>query len=396
MAAVVALALVGGPAGAQEATPWRSTPEPVVGAADLARLETAPAEIDDDWPRSTPVAEGVDPRPVATLLKRIDDGSYVAIDAVVIARNGHLLAERYYGDYGATRLHQTRSTFKSITGLLTGIAIADGILAPEMPVAPLIARFHAPADGDARKQAITVDDFLQMASGFDCDEMPGRGPHREDAANKSADRVAAHFDLPMADAPGGHWRYCSSNTFLLGVALNSALLQNTYFGLGNYLHDRLFGPLEIRSYRLGGQTSAHLSMHGGARMRPRDLAKIGQLVVAGGRWRDRQVVPAAWIGQLQEDGAETGWSWTDSLGVEAAFQRTSKYRHQWFQTDLAVAGRDVRLIHSWGNGGQFIVAVPSRALVVVVTASNYGARNLEKQKQVFHMLHRYLLPAVAP
>ncbi len=396
MAAVAALTMIGTQAGAQEATPWRTTAEPVIGTADLARLEAPPADIDDDWPRSTPGAEGLDPRPIATLLKRIDGGSYVGVDGFVVARNGRLVVERYYSDYSATRLHQTRSTFKSITGLLAGIAIADGILAPDTPVAPLIARFHTPSDDDRRKQAITVRDFLQMASGFDCDEMPGRGPHREDKANASADRVAAHFGLPMADAPGRRWRYCSSNTFLLGVALNSALLQDTYFGLGNYLHDRLFGPLEIRSYRLGGQTSAHLSMHGGARMRPRDLAKIGQLVVAGGRWRDRQVVPAAWIGQLQQDGDDTHWSWTDTLGAAAPFRRTSRYRYQWFQTDLAVAGRDVRLIHSWGNGGQFIVAVPSHALVVVVTASNYGARNLEKQKQVFHMLHRYVLPAASP
>ena len=52
------------------------------------------------------------------------------------------------------------------------------------------------------------------------------------------------------------------------------------------------------------------------------------------------------------------------------------------------------LLHSWGNGGQFIVAVPALNLVVAITAANYGAENIEEQKQIFHMLHQYILPAV--
>jgi len=216
LAAAVVPALLATAAAAREATPWLSTPEPVVSATDVARLAVPPADIDDDWPRSTLRAEGIDPAPVAALLKRVDDGSYVGIDGVVIARNGRLVVDRYFGADTALALHQTRSTFKSITGLLVGIAVEDGILALDTPVVPLIARFHTPDDRDPRKQAITTHDFLQMASGFDCHEMPGRGPHREDKANRSADKVAAHFGLPMMEAPGRRWRYCSSNTFFAG------------------------------------------------------------------------------------------------------------------------------------------------------------------------------------
>ncbi len=359
----------------------------------MAWAEQTPTDIGDDWPISTLAAENIDPKPIAAMIKRIDDSGYAGIDSFTLARHGRLLVDRYYGDFTPESPHETRSAFKSIMGLLAGIAIDDGFLRLEQPVLPLIARFHTPDDA-ADKQTITVRDLLQMSSGFDCSEMPGRRPFREDKINKTADVLVGHFGLPMAAAPGTRWRYCSSNTYLLGIALKSALIRNLHFSMQAYLDKRLLWPLGITAYLPGGYGSTHLAMHGGARMRPRDLAKIGQLLVSGGQWQGRQVVPAAWIAAILTDGVETDWSWTRSLADGAAFRRPSRYQYQWFQTDLPVDGRDVRLVHSWGNGGQFVVAVPAYDLVVVTTGNNFGFRNLAKQKQIFHMLHRYVLPAV--
>jgi len=368
--------------------------EITVDAAEVARAALPPGDIDDGWPLSTLTAEGIDPHPIARLLKQIDTGGYTGIDGVVMARHGNLVLDRYFGDFGPRVAHQTRSTFKSVTGLLAGIAVADGVFDLNEPIAPLIARFHAPDGVDPRKRAITVRHLLQMQSGFDCDEMPGRGPERESKANEAPDPLAAHFGVPMAGEPGKRWRYCSANTYLLGVALKAALFRSTDYKLPLYLDEKLFRPLGIKAYRLGGLRSAHRPMHGGARMRPRDLAKIGQLLVSQGRWTGGQVVPASWIDSVLRDGVETGWSWTRSVADGKAFRRTSLYRHQWFTTVLQAAGQDHRLVHSWGNGGQFIVAAPEERLVFVVTGSNYGWKNVEKQKQVFHMLHRYVLPAL--
>lgn len=363
-----------------------------VSASD-ARVETTPADIGDDWPISTLAAEQIDPAPIAAMLRRIDDGGYAGIDSFTLVRHGKLLVDRYYGEFTPESLHETRSAFKSVTGLLIGTAIDEGFLSLDDPVLPLIARFHTPDDA-TDKQTITVRDLLQMSSGFDCSEMPGHGPFREDKINESDDVLVGHFGLPMADAPGARWRYCSSNTYLLGIALKSALVKNLHFSMQAYMDKRLLWPLGITAYRPGGYGSTHLAMHGGARMRPRDLAKIGQLLVSGGQWQDRQVVPAGWIAAILADGVETDWSWTRSLADGAAFRRPSRYQYQWFQTDLPAGGRDVRLVHSWGNGGQFIVAVPAYDLVVVTTGSNFGFRNLAKQEQIFDMLHRYVLPAV--
>ena len=370
-------------------------PEISVGPAEAVRLVQPPTDTDDGWTLSTLAAEGVGPEPVARLLKQIETGGYTGIDGLVIARHGRLILDRYFGSYGPRVVHQTRSTFKSITGLLVGIAVAEGVLDLDEPVTPLIARFHAPDGVDPRKRAITVRHMLQMQSGLDCDEMPGRGPERESKANEAPDPLAAHFAVPMAGDPGSRWRYCSANTYLLGVALKAALFRSTDYKLPLYLDEKLFRPLGIKAYRLGGQRSAHRPMHGGAHMRPRDLAKIGQLILSRGRWQGRTVVPPDWIDSIRAHGVETDWSWTGGLSPRELPGGHATYRHQWFKTVLPVGGRDFHLVHSWGNGGQFIVAVPAEDLVVVVTGSNYGWRNVEKQKQVFHMLQRYVLPALS-
>jgi CubicO group peptidase (beta-lactamase class C family) len=370
-------------------------PAPPLSEKDIRQIDRPLICDNDGWEISSLKAEGIAPSPIAELFARIRRSDYVGIDGLLIARNGLLVAESYFAGFGRSSPHQTRSSFKSATGLLTGIAIADGVLAMDDPVAPLLARYYEPKDLCERKRRITIRNLLQMQAGFDCFEMPGKGPFREDASNKSQDKVAADFDLPMLDEPGATWRYCSGCTFLLGVALESALAQAGSVSLKQYLDDRLLGPLNIANYSMGRTAKGHLSMHGGESMTLRSLAKFGQLILSGGIWNGRQVVPATWISDTLKQGVPTGWSWTNSVGDEPHFQRPSKYRFKWFQTPMRVMGRDYRLIHTWGNGGQFILAVPELDLLVGIYGSNYDETLIEEQKQIFHMLYSFILPAAA-
>ncbi len=370
-------------------------PAPSISETDIRQIDTPPVCDDDGWEVSRLQAEGIAPSPITELFARIRRGDYDGIDGLLIARNGLLVAEAYFAGFERSSLHETRSSFKSATGLLAGIAIADDLLALDDPVAPLIARYYEPKDMCQRKRRITIRNLLQMQAGFDCFEMPGKGPFREDASNKSQDKVAADFDLPMLDEPGATWRYCSGCTFLLGVALESALAQAGSVSLKQYLDDRLLGPLNIANYSIGRTAKGHLSMHGGESMTLRSLAKFGQLILSGGIWNGRQVVPATWIFDTVKQGVPTGWSWTSSVGDEPHLQRPSSYRFNWFQTPMQVMGREYRLVHTWGNGGQFILAVPELNLLVGTTGSNCDEDRIEEQKQIFHMLYSFILPAAA-
>jgi CubicO group peptidase (beta-lactamase class C family) len=113
----------------------------------------------------------------------------------------------------------------------------------------------------------------------------------------------------------------------------------------------VFEPLGITKaewIRVKGETDAG----GGLRLRPRDMAKIGQLVLAGGRWNDRQIVSRGWI--------ET------STSAKLKATDNQSYGYLWW-----LGGRQVQWIGALGGGGQSIRIVPALDLVVAVTAGHY-------------------------
>ncbi len=95
----------------------------------------------------------------------------------------------------------------------------------------------------------------------------------------------------------------------------------------------------------------------GLRMRPRDLAQIGRLVNAGGRWGEREIVPAAWVEAM--------------LTPRVRPDETIEYGYQWW---IGRASRSGRPWHgAFGNGGQRLMAAPGLDLVIAATAGNYNS-----------------------
>ena len=117
-------------------------------------------------------------------------------------------------------------------------------------------------------------------------------------------------------------------------------------------------------------------------MRPRDMAKIGQLVLAGGRWNDRQIVSKAWI--------ET------STASKIKATDDQSYGYLWWLGRARLNGREVHWIGALGRGGQSIRIVPELDLVVVVTAGyyqDYSPQAFQVQYGVFRDVLRAIPPA---
>jgi CubicO group peptidase (beta-lactamase class C family) len=126
--------------------------------------------------------------------------------------------------------------------------------------------------------------------------------------------------------------------------------------LDEFGRQTLFEPLGITAVewnRVRGDSDAG----GGLRLRPRDMAKIGQLVVAGGRWSDRQVVSKAWI--------ET------STAAKLKGTDDQLYGYLWWLGRVRLNERKVPWVRALGRGGQSIRIVSELDLVVVVTAGYY-------------------------
>jgi CubicO group peptidase (beta-lactamase class C family) len=182
------------------------------------------------------------------------------------------------------------------------------------------------------------------------------------------------LELTFAEKPGEVWNYSSGETGLLAAVLHKASGK----ALDALAQEGLFDPLGISDVEWGRYANRDPIAGWGLRMRPRDLAKIGQLVLYRGRWHGKQIVPEAWIAQ----------STAPQIDAGLAF-----YGYLWWLGRSLIERREIDWIAGFGLGGQRLIIVPDRDLVVVVIAGLYHS---PRQNQVgLTVLNRYVLPAAA-
>lgn len=341
-----------------------------------------PIAADDGWLNSTPAAEGLDAARLDALGARIADGRYGVIDAVLVARHGRVAWERYYNGWTPERAHTLQSVSKSVISLLAGIAVGDGRLAVDQPAIGFFPDYQPLRNLDDRKRAMRVQDLLTMRTGLDWSENPYEGSPLQQLNESSGDWVRFVADWPMREQPGTRWEYVSGGVIMLGGIVGRAMGQR----VDSLAADRLFQPLGMRGYawyRNPGDGFPHTG--GGLLLRPRDLLKVGQLVLDGGRWNGRQVVPESWIS------ASTRRAAVPSFGFG---RHTMGYGYLWWIGSLDDPANPRReegdVIVASGTGGQWIFIVPKYELVMVSTGWNLDERWIS----AYDFLLTDVLPAV--
>lgn len=196
--------------------------------------------------------------------------------------------EEYFCGYSVQRRHQLRSATKSVVSTLAGIAIGRGALSgvDERVLPPM--SYNSYANPDPRKATMTLDNFLSMSSGLDCNDHSSTSPGRETVIDETPDWVKATLDLPMAGNPGVQAYYCSD-----GVAVVGRLIENSvHMRLPDFAQKYLFEPLGISradwvwNYDLTNADTEYSQIH----LRPRDMLKLGIVLADSGRWHGRQVI----------------------------------------------------------------------------------------------------------
>jgi CubicO group peptidase (beta-lactamase class C family) len=338
-------------------------------SAAAAQDRCGAASLADGWPIATPAEAGFDPERLCGLDKFIAQWKEANIHAVVVARSGKLVMERYYTGaderwgtplgtvaYAPDVKHDLRSISKSATSLLVGIAVAEGKF-PDLD-SPVIDQFPQYASlRNADNARITFRHLLTMTSGLAWDEsIPYSNPANSERRMISAtDPVRYVFEQPVIAPPGSIYNYNGGNTTLLGAVLAKV----TGKRLDDYAKDKLFGPLGITDFEwVNMPASGQPAAASGLRLRPRDAAKLGQLMVADGVWNDTQVLPVGW----------TGRSMKPRINGDGLYY----YGYQWW---LGRTMRNDKSLH-WaagvGYGGQRLYVVPDLDLVVVINAGHYG------------------------
>ena len=349
-----------------------------------------PVALDDGWPIARPEEAGFDRARLCGLIARLS-AAEDNVHGVVVVRHGKLVIEKYFAgndepwgyprglyDFGATSRHDMRSISKSVTSLLVGIALDRKLIASvDQPVIDFF-----PEHANLRTQGwdkITLRNLLTMSSGLKWSEGGPWNPANDEwhLAN-DADPVKYVLQRTVVAPPGTVWNYNGGGTELLGAIVAKVSGKN----VKDFAREALFEPLGIHDWVWETWTSGTTAYAAGLRLRPRDAAKIGQLVLDKGKWNGRQVVSASWI-------EESTGPHLQAVGMLGSI---FFYGYQWWLGRSLAPHGEVKWIAGIGLGGQRLFIVPDLDLVVMFTSGLYTSPR--QGIAAVDALYRFIVPAV--
>ncbi|MGH6643587.1 MAG: serine hydrolase domain-containing protein, partial [Bradyrhizobium sp.] len=351
-----------------------------------------PTALDDGWSIASPESVGLDGMRLCAIAARLKE-TEANVHAVVIVRHGKLVFEQYFAGYDepwgqdggqhnfdATTRHDMRSASKSVISLLVGVAIDRKLIAsadePVVKFYPEYAAVKTPG-----WDQITLRHLLTMSSGMQWDENRAWNDPKNDEPHLGTDPDPVRYILskPIAHLPDVVWTYNGGATDLLGNILERISGKP----LEAFAREVLFGPIGItdfewKNYPKNGKLAAAV----GLRIRPRDAAKLGQVVLNRGNWDGKPIVSPDWIEQSVRPRFQ-------AIGY---FSGLFFYGQQWWLGRSIALEKEVKWIAAMGSGGQRLFIVPDRDLVVMTTSGLYFRPR--QGDGALDMMANYILPAV--
>jgi hypothetical protein len=328
------------------------------------------ADIPNDPASVMPLRSAPRELPLGDFLERTDT------DGLLVLHRGRVVFERYANGMTADTPHILMSVTKSMLGLLAGALSARGTLDVERKVTDVLPELSATAYKGA-----SIRQLLDMRAGieFDEDYLATSGPIVEyrkatgwnplQAGEAPSDLRTFFGTLTRSAGPhGGAFRYTSPNTDLLGWVIERAAGRR----YADLMSELLWKPLgaERCAYitvdRLGAPRCA-----GGMCVTLRDLARVGLLVAQDGARDGRQILPAAWIDDIEKNGDPAAWD--AGSFVEYFNRRPMHYRTKWYVL------RDPQpLLFGWGIHGQNLFVDREREFVVAKLSSQAVPVDVER------------------
>jgi hypothetical protein len=275
---------------------------------------------------------------------------YRQVRAIVVMRDGQVIAERYAAGIGPATPLLAYSVSKSVINALVGILVRHGKLRVE-DRAP-VAAWSDPKDP---RHVITLDELLRMSSGLRLDESgTGQDPVSQMLFVHTHDMAGYAAQAELKAPPGSAWEYTSGNTLIA-----SAIVRDSVGGhaddVKRFAEAELFEPLGMR----------HVSMEfddagtpvGSTRVlaSARDWARFGQLYADDGVVQGKRILPAGWVRYSTTPTLDSDYG--SGFWVNAGAAPHARGRVE--------AGMPVDSFYASGLFGQRIVILPTQHIVIV-------------------------------
>jgi CubicO group peptidase (beta-lactamase class C family) len=315
----------------------------------LAYAGFKPMVIEDYWTVSTPAEQDMNEEYLNTAYQLIyNDERFVMAHSLLVIRNGKLVAEAYPHDPDdAYKTENIQSCTKSFTSILTGIALEKNILDSLNQTFSSIYPDYFMNHED--KKDIKIVNALTMKTGINfIDSENTRLLYETDQS--SVDYV---LSIPMNYEPGIVYQYNDGAPHLISAAIEDRYGEPLSVFADNFL----FKPLGITDWKWeaanDGITFGAFSIF----MKPRDIARFGEMLLQNGKWENQQIVDSGWIAEATKP-------------IVTMYSPGTSYGY-YFWVYPAYGG-----YAAVGHGGQFIFVVPPKKLVVIYTAGPYTSGDM--------------------
>lgn len=268
--------------------------------------------------------------------------------AFLIIKNDTIQYENYFKGYDKTSVVPSFSMAKSITSILIGCAIDDGLIkSVDEPITNYLPELKSNGF-----EKVSIKHVLQMTSGID---------YNENYYNPFSDVASSYYGrhlrkqitkMTLKIEPGRKFEYKSGNTQILGLILEEVIKPKT---ITQYLQEKIWQPIGMEydaSWSIDKKKNGSEKTFCCINARARDFAKIGRLYLKKGNWNGKQIVSENWVKESTKQDTINGSKWY--------------YQYQWW---LPTKKGDFM---ADGFLGQFIYVNPSKNIIIVRLGKNEG------------------------
>ncbi len=295
------------------------------------------------------------------LIERIDNFEHGDFTGLVIIKDNKLATEWYFNTYWRKQILDIRSAGKSITSLLLGVAMREGLVESlDQNVYSFFPKEKYPNLHEDYKR-IKLSHLLDMASGLDADADRGETPGHAVHWSGNEEWVQYILSVPLANEPGQKWVYADINAAVIGAIIE----EKSGMSLRDFANEKVFKPLGIKQFYWFTNDANQTVAAGTLYISTLDFAKLGTLVLNEGKWAGKQIVDADYIEKLIARRAfdlSDYWRLTDAYGM------------LWYKKSRTVNGRKFDYLWASGRGGNQLIVIPEENMVVALTSIAYGPR----------------------
>lgn len=278
---------------------------------------------------------------------------------MTVIKNNKIVIEYYYTTFWRNQILDIRSAGKSITSLLLGVAMKEGLVKNlDQDVYSFFSTKKYPSMHKDFKK-IKLKHLLDMSSGLDADSDRYETKGHAGKWSGNDEWVKYILSVPLAEEPGENWVYADINAALIGAIIE----EMSGMSLRDFAKEKVFDPLGIEQFYWYTNAANQTVAAGTLYISTLDFAKLGVLVTNKGKWGNEQIVQEDYIEKLLE---------RKVFDLSEISSLANDYGMLWYKTQQTYNNKKLDFLYASGNGGNYLVVIPKENIVIALTSAAYG------------------------